>query len=214
MPRNFTDKAIWGSNLSSGFGLNVMNAALAGQISASGPGNQTSQPSVYCSSDDVGKRLYIPQRDISMYFLPANGTCFAGMYQLVKVDSGATAANVAVGKVAYYLDSGLSSFAVTDEAHATSNAVAVGFFLNSITPGNYGFIFIGGGKVNAAFKAGITNGTPAAGDNVVAGGGSGLVDDASAKTVAPTGLFIGRAVAAPASSTTSAIWVSSPMGLY
>jgi hypothetical protein len=141
------------------------------------------------------------------------------MYQAVKVDPSATAGNVAVGKVAYLLDStttttGEYMFVVTDEAHATSTAIPVGVFLNTIAPGNYGVIFAGGGKINVLFKAGITNGTPAIGDNVVAGGGTGFVDDASAKTVAPTGLALGTAITAPASSTISPIWIKSPLGIW
>jgi hypothetical protein len=218
MPRNLFDKSIWGANLSSGFGLNNFNAAIPGQISASGPGNQTSQPAVFCSSEDNGKRIYIPQRDISLYSYATNGTLYGGCYQMIHVNAVATAANVAVGKIAYLVDSGVSTgpinFDVTDETHATSSALPVGVYLNSITPGNYGFIFIGGGKVNVAFKSGLTNGTPAVGDNVNVGAGSGLVDDISAKTVAPTGLHIGNSLTIPATAATSAIWMSSILGVY
>ena len=214
MPLNFSDKSIWGANLSSGFGLNNFNQPFTGQVSASGPGNQTSQPSTYASNSDQGKRLWVPQNEIANFTYTANGTLYGGMYQMVQVSASATAANVAVGKVAYILDGSQGSYIVTDEAHATSTAMIAGIFLNTITPGNFGFIFVGGGKVNVLPKASLTNGTPAIGDNIVAGGGTGFVDDAAAKTVAPTALFLGTAITLPAGSTAFPIWMKSPIGLY
>lgn len=198
---NLSDKSLWnvqGSN----YGINNINVATLGELNAIMAA--AGATIAYGSQDDLGKRVAISEAGAPSYTYTPNGTLYGGVYQMVQLSSAATAGNVAVGLVAYMLASGASGYVVTDEAHADSTALFAGIFLNTVTPGNYCAICVGG-KVNAAFKNPITNGAPAIGDNVVAGGGTGHVDDASAQTVAPTGLAIGKAVAAPASGVTSII---------
>ena len=54
----------------------------------------------------------------------ANGTLFGVYYQLVTVDSGAAAGNVAVGKVAFIKNTAAGNplFTVTDESVATATS--------------------------------------------------------------------------------------------
>ena len=133
---------------------------------------------------------------------------------MIQVDSGATASGVGTGLVAYLEFTKRAGYVVTDQSHADANSLVAGIFLNSITPGNYGFIFVGNGYVTASFKSSITNGSAAIGDNVVGAIAGGFVDDVAASTTAVTGHFIGRAVGtAPASSTKSPIYIDHMLGL-
>jgi hypothetical protein len=209
---NFTDKSLWnvqGSN----YGINNINVPTLGEV------NQIMQGLgglvAYGSQDDLGKRIVITEAGAADYTYTPNGTLFGGVYQLVKVDSGATAAQVAVGHAAFLKVSGAATYSVTAESQADSIALFAGVFLNTITPGNYGAILVSG-KVNALFKTSITNGAPAVGDGVFVGGGSGLFDDLTAGTItiAQTCDLIGKALVAPASTTMSAIQIQNVIGRY
>ncbi len=209
MPKNFTDKSL--QNIMKQGGLNAINVATLGELNLIMQAAGATIP--YGAQGDLGKVGAFTDAEIKNYTYAANGTLYGGLYQLVNVDSAATAASVATGTLAYLKHSGRSTYSVTDVAHADATGMVAGVFLNAIAPGNYGAIFVGSGLVNVAFKTGLTNGTPAIGDNVVGGVAGGFVDDAAAGTVAPTGLFIGRAaLTVPASATTSPIWIPSPIG--
>ncbi len=81
-----------------------------------------------------------------------NGILYAGRYRRVKVDSGATAANVKTGTIGLMpslsATSPLNKFGTRnpamnvvtsyDQAIGLSNSVRPVVFLNSITPGNWG----------------------------------------------------------------------------
>lgn len=74
----------------------------------------------------------------------ATGTLYAGRYRWVLVDSAATAANVKTGTVGLLL-SNASMNIVTSYDKGIGGAVTAGIsravvFLNSITPGHYGFV--------------------------------------------------------------------------
>lgn len=69
-----------------------------------------------------------------------NGTLHAGRYRRVQVDSSATAAYVKTGAIGLMLAGGQPQLGlVTDYNHGISGAHPV-VFLNSITPGNFGFV--------------------------------------------------------------------------
>lgn len=214
MAFNFTDKSLWNIALANG-GLNNINVANLGVVNT-----DTRLPTVsYGSLDDLGKRQWVDQASITGVTATANGTLFGGLYQLVTVDSGATAGNVAVGKVAYIknTNAGRAAYTVTSEDIATgaSNEVA-GIFLNSITPGNIGAICIGG-TVNVKLKNPITNGGAAEGDALFAGGGSGTVDDLTLASVFSTlflNKYLGFALAVPVSNTTIAMQIKGILGVY
>jgi hypothetical protein len=204
-PRNYTDKALWNP---ANVALNNINVPVLGQISAffSNIG-ATSGPN-YGSQDDLGKKVAVGLDAIANYTYTTNGTLYEGVYQLVQLDSAATAANVGVGKVAYWLITATGQYVVTDSAHATSTTMPAGIFLNSVTPGNYTAIFVGGGRVSALFTASLTT-AGAIGNNVAVGGATaGTVDSLSGPTVAPTPQVIGNAVTAPAAATASVIFMS------
>ncbi len=139
---------------------------------------------------------------------------FGGAYQWVQVDSGATAANVQAGRGAFLKldptgtaegvepESGYSNYVVTDQAGAAADSLWCGVFLNAITPGNWGFIFVGGGRVNVTYKSSVTAGT--IGNQVlVASSAAGLFDAATTFTA----LAIGQATTAAVANGTSACWM-------
>lgn len=196
--RNFTDKALW---LNAGVQVNNINVSSLGQISTVAPG-----PVNYGGQDDWGKRIEISNDDIKTYTNTTNGTLYGALYQMVQVDSGATAANVKTGTMAFLKDqvAGVGTPVVTSEDKATAADIVAGIFLNAIAPGNYGVICVAG-KVNALFAGSFTNAGGAIGDLVGAGKGSGALDDIAAKGGTVTGYVIGEALAAPVISTTVAI---------
>ena len=197
--RNYSDKSLW--NPANG-ALNAIMVTTLGEIS-------TLLPNInWNSQDDLGKKVCVALPEIASYTNAANGTLFEGVYQAVQIDSSATAASCGVGRIAYHLISPTGQNVVTSVDKATSTALPAGIFLTpNPVAGDYTVIFVGGGRVNVAFNT-VTNGAPAVGDNIVAGAAGGYADDASASTVAPTGLAFAKAVAAPAASTTSTVFMS------
>ncbi len=139
---------------------------------------------------------------------------YGGAYQWVQVDSGATAANVNTGRGAFLKldapgvgagvepESGYSNYVVTDQANADADAFVCGVFLNPITPGNWGFIFVGGGRVNVTYKSSLTATTLGNSVNVSASS-AGLFDSATTFTA----LTIGVAATTPIANGTSACWI-------
>lgn len=174
----------------------------------------------------AGKIITLGPTEVSQFQAPGT-TLYDGAYQWVQLDSGATAANATAGLAAFIkLDSGATQGAlpetayavptVTTEDQASDTALFAGVFLNPTTfngqaneptPGNWCFIFVGAGRAAVKYKASLTNGSPALGDNIVVGGGSGTFDDASAQTVAPTGLAMGKAATIPAGGAVGLIYV-------
>ncbi len=149
---------------------------------------------------------------------PATGVLYAGRYRRIQVDSGATAANVKTGTIglmpslaAVVIDVGkepgniftpsmnvVTSF---DQAIGNSTIVRPVVFLNSITPGNFGWVQELG-VATVLGKAGLTNATPKVGD-VIISATSGLADDPT-QTTQPTyaqiGQIIGDAIDLPVSN--------------
>jgi hypothetical protein len=205
MPRNFTDKSLWNP---ANPAINNVNVPTLGEVNSLFAA--AGLTIAYGSQDDLGKRIIFSDAEIGTYTYAPNGTLFGGMYQVVQVDAAATAANVAVGKIAFLKQASYGGYVVTDGAHATDIGLIAGVFLNSITPGNYGVICIGG-KVNVKFAGALTNGAPAVGDNIAATGAAGLADDLSASSTAPTSRCFGLALAVAAANATSAVWIPRPI---
>jgi len=204
--RNYSDKSLWNP---AGFQLNNINVPILGEVSSYFSAIGAPSAPTYGSQDDLGKKVCIGLDAISDYTNTANGTLYEGMYQLVQVDSSATASACTVGKAAFHLLTATGQHVVTDESHATSPAMPAGVFLTpTVTAGNYTAIFVGGGRVNVAFKSSLTT-AGAVGNNVSVGTGSaaGLFDSLSSPTTAPTPQVIGNAVTAPVASTTSTIFM-------
>lgn len=210
---NFADKMLYNIALANN-GLNNINVSALGNINTDARLPITS----YGSLDDLGKRCWVEAPNIGLVTFTTNGTLFGGYYQLVQVDSTALASNVAVGRVAYIKNTaaGNAGFVVTDESVATANTEVAGIFLNTVTPGNFCAICIGG-KVNVRLKSTISNGSPIEGDALFSGGGSGTVDDLATNVTWATSLlgrFIGNALAIPVSNTTIAMQIRGVLGIY
>jgi hypothetical protein len=141
------------------------------------------------------------------YATPSGLPLFGGAYQIVQVDSSATAGNIGYGQVAYIkLDSGptagalpetdFSNIDVTDFSHADINALFAGVFINDITPGNFGLIFVGAGRAAVNVQSGNSTsaslGAQVNANAVNSGGGVYL----SAPGTAPVAYTMGIAVTA------------------
>lgn len=148
----------------------------------------------------TGQPIFIPDLDQGVYFdlteAEANslsqtsvGTLHSGRYRRVKVDSGATAANVKTGTIGLLAQPGspLSMNVVTSYDIGTIGIRPV-VFLNAITPGNWGFVQELG-VATVLGTAVIQKASPAKGDLVDSATG-GLVNDLTAQSVATTSLGI------------------------
>jgi hypothetical protein len=171
----------------------------------------------YPSGLNVGKQIEIGTTLAQALTNPAGANqLFEGAYQWIQVDSGATAANVQPGLAAFIkLDPGGTAgvepelgwqqMTVTDQSHADSINLWAGVFIEAIPPGNYGFIFVGAGRVEVTYRGTLSN-AGTLGDIVgVYTGGNGLFDDLGATTVSP--VDVGFAVTTPIANGTSAIYV-------
>ena len=143
---------------------------------------------------------------------PSIEQLYEGAYQFVQVDSGAVAAEVNTGLAAFYkLPNPAAPVAgigtVTSESSVSpvaSKSLFAGVFLNPIPPGNYGFIFVGAGRVNVTFKT--TLGTAGQqGNTAVVGGGAGTFDGGSATAILAT--TVGLQTVAASGGGTSPIYI-------
>lgn len=224
MPRNFTDKSFW--NAATNF-LNATNVTTLGEFNSviAGLGGG---PINYGSQDDIGKRFIASEADLvpasaSKFILSTATALFGGIYQAVQVDAGATAGNVAAGKAAFILEtatggaagSGALGYVVTDEAHAIAIGLMAGIFLNSVTPGNFGFIQVHG-KAQCLYNAAITDAT--VGDIVVVkGAGDGTFDALAAGTAVTDVVVaknIGLALVAPVAGQIKNVHLTRLFGRY
>ena len=168
----------------------------------------------------IGKQIEIGTQQAKTLTDPGSANqLFEGAYQWVQVDSGATAANVQPGRAAFLkLDpggtvgvepmQGFVNFTTTSQDQADADALWAGVFIEAITPGNYGFIFVGGGRVEVNYAAALTAGQ-AVGDVIgVKNGNAGLFDDlADAATGTWNTLSVGLAVTKPVVNGTSAVYM-------
>ena len=143
-----------------------------------------------------------------------NGILYAGRYRRVKVDSGATVANVKTGTIGLMpslaATSPLNSLGTRnpamnivtsyDQAIGLSNSVRPVVFLNAITPGNWGFVQELG---VATVLFGALTGTPAIG-GVINSVATGLAD-APASATAIVRTSVGIAIDLPAAGLKSRI---------
>jgi len=106
----------------------------------------------------------------------AIGICHAGRYRLVKLDSGATVANVATGTIGY-LRSGLTVSGVLPLTQGVS-----------VPAGTYPLVFTGGGGSGAAgFITVGSGGTLAGALPVITYGGTGYTSTPAVTIVVPSG---------------------------
>lgn len=208
--RNYSDKSLW--NPANG-ALNAIMVPTLGEVSSYFANIGATSPPQYGSQDDLGKKVCISITEIGSYTNTANGTLYEGVYQVVQIDSSANVSECGVGMSAYhkFLPTSGQNI-VTNYSQAVNYQSTIFFAGVFLTPnpvaGNYTVIFVGGGRVNVSYKAGITNGAPAIGDNVNANVAGGFFDDVSAAATGQTNYVVGNATIAPASSTLSPIYIA------
>jgi len=180
-------------------------------------GAQDAYGTVYPTGLNAGKQIEISDAQAKNLTNPLTANVlFGGAYQFVQVDSGATASEIAAGRIAFLKldpggttglqpEKGFTNMVVTGQTTNDANNLWAGVFINTITPGNWGFIFVGGGMVEATYASSLTAGQ-AIGDIVgVKATSGGLFDDISATVLGP--LALGIAVTAPVANGTSAIYM-------
>lgn len=180
-------------------------------------GAQDAYGNLFPTGLTLGKVIQIGDLTAQNLDNPASpNTLFGGSYQFIQVDSGATATNVQAGRIAFLKldvgpaegvqpEVGFVNMVVTSQDKAISNNLIAGVFINAITPGNFGFIFVGQGRVEANYASALTAGQ-AIGDPVgVKATSGGLWDDMG--TTVSNALVLGYAVVAPTVNGTSAVWV-------
>lgn len=161
---------------------------------------ETSQP-YYAGGLNQG--LYFDLTDAEALALSdtAVGTLYEGRYRLVQLDSGATAANVAVGRIGLMktVAGGVNLVTSYDQGLAAGLRPVV--FLCAVTPGNYCFVQELG-TATVQFAASLTAGQ-AAGDIIVSAA-TGVANDegqgATDVTLAILTLMIGKALDVPVAS--------------
>lgn len=167
---------------------------------------RTGQP-IYAGGLNAGDYFDLTNDEANLNAYTTNGELYAGRYRRVKVDSGATAANVKVGTIGL-----MPSLAVVTQLNpansknppmniVTSYDQTIGnapgvrpvVFLNTVTPGNWCFVQeLGIATVLGA--ASLQKATPAVGD-LINSATSGLVDDPTTQTLGV--LFLGKAIDLP-----------------
>lgn len=146
---------------------------------------------------NVGDYFDLTEAEANALSNTVTGTLHEGRYRLVQVDAGATAANVKVGTVGAWKTAAAGPNVVTSYDLALSANLIRCVFLNSITPGNYGFVQEMGDATTLGAAAIGT--TPAVGNYVLVTT-AGVVT-AAAAVVAPTQVTLGKALTLPANST-------------
>ncbi|MDE2099391.1 MAG: hypothetical protein KGL39_19220 [Patescibacteria group bacterium] len=193
---------------------NYLNACNSAYMTGAGD----AYGNTYATGLTIGKVIEIGTQAAASLTNPAGANqLFEGAYQWIQVDSGATAAYVQPGRAAFIkLDPGgtagvnpeigFVNLTVTSQDQADSINLRAGVFIEAIPPGNYGFIFVGAGRVEVTYRPALTNGSPALGDAVgVYTSGNGLFDDISATTINLA--TMGRAVVVPVANGTSPMYV-------
>jgi hypothetical protein len=164
----------------------------------------------YAGGLNLGDYFDLSDLEANQFAYLANGELYAGRYRRVKVDSGATAANVQTGTIGLmpslavvttFNNGGaknvpLSIVTSYDQSIGSSTGMRPVVFLNPITPGNCGFVQELG-VATVLGKAGLQKAAPAVGD-VINSATSGLVDDPTTQTYGP--LLLGKAIDLPKSN--------------
>ena len=163
----------------------------------------------------LGQDFEITDADALMMSDPLIGTLYGGVYRYVKFRAADVANTFKRGMVV--LADSAAAFQVTStEALATAYGIA-GVVINpttgvyAVVPGNWGWIYCGGGKVACQFKAALTA-AAAVGNQVQwsaagAGADNGTVDNLLIATAGPTGKYIGQAESLPVAGAISNVWM-------
>lgn len=192
--------------------------------SSSPSGQGDTYGNTYPSGLTPGKAIQLGTAEAQSLAAPGT-SLYDGVYQWVLLDSGATAANATAGMAAYLrLDSGptvgalpetdydnLSVTTYDQVTNETAASLGAGVFINPATvngvaagptPGNYCFIFVGGGRV----KVNVNTATGTAVGNSVnfnGSSGSGFVTTADNAILTTT---LGSAVTTPSTANGAVVY--------
>ena len=186
---------------------------------------RTGQP-VLAGGLNLGDYFDLTNEEANQLSYKTNGILYAGRYRRVQVDSGATAANVKTGTIGLMPSLAVVSVNPLGTRNPPMNIVTsydqnIGgksvrpvVFLNSITPGNYGFIQ----ELGVATVLGKTSltATPAIGDLIAtdSAANNGTVDDptqSTSLTYALAKLLLGAAIDLPVSNGLFRILLNTPV---
>lgn len=135
--------------------LNAMNSA-----SPTGLTDVRTGGAQYGGALNLGDYFDLTEAEANQISNTTTGTCHAGRYRFVRVDSAATAANVKTGTIGLQRSLALGVNVVTSFDQGLGGSGVIGVrpvvFLNVVTPGNYAFIqelgdatVLGAGSVTA-----------------------------------------------------------------
>jgi hypothetical protein len=199
----------------------VLNAS--NDTSASGMADQYTGFPYNAGGLNLGDYFDLTSQEAFRNCKPSVATLYAGRYRRIQVDSGATAANVKTGTIGLLASQAAASQDIGniggalpvsmnivtsfDKAIGSATSVRPVVFLNSITPGNFGWVQELG-VASVLGKSTLTNTTPLAGDIVISTTG-GLVDDPTQSTTLTYTLYaqiIGVAFDIPINGSTGKLW--------
>ena len=180
--------------------------------SASGQGDRRTGQPVNAGGLNQGDYFDLTNKEALQLSNTATGTLYNGRYRRVQVDSGATAANVKTGTIGLMPSLAVVGTNILGTKNPPMNIVtsydqAIGntvggvrqvVFLNSITPGNYGFVQELG-TASVLGRTTLTAAAPAIGD-VIISIATGVVDDptqSGSPTYALSKAIVGEAIDLP-----------------
>lgn len=137
----------------------------------------------------------------------ATGILHEGRYRRVRVDSGATAANVKTGTIGLMATLALGVNVVTSYDKGLNVSLRPVIFLNVVTPGNWCFIQEQG-DASVLLKTSLTNGAPAVGD-IINSTTNGLGDDPTSQSSVATTL--GQAMQVPVGAQLVRVLIDLPL---
>jgi hypothetical protein len=127
---------------------------------------RTGQP-VFAGGLNLGDYFDLDEQGANALSYTTNGTLHAGRYRRIQVDSGATASNVKTGTIGYMVAGGQPQLNLVTSYDKSIVGAHPVIFLNSITPGNYGFVQeLAGGVGNILCGASLQKSGPNTGDMI------------------------------------------------
>lgn len=224
MPRNFVDKSAWNTATTK---VNATAVPIAGETNSIFQNLGLPCPPLYGSQDDVGKRFLLTENDMvplasSQYLLSTGAALYGCIIQLVPVDSGATAANIAPGLGAYLLNtatggaagSGAQQYTVTSADQAISTQHLCGVFTYASPVSDFTWIIVHG-KCPVQYIATVTATT--AGGTIIVSGTAGKFDvptQSGNPTFAQMGTILGNAISTPANGALGTAIMRNLQGRY
>jgi hypothetical protein len=165
--------------------------------------------------NQVGAEIELSDADALTMSDPAIGTLYGGVYRYVKFRLADVANTFKRGMVVLN-DSAAQHQVSSTEALATQYGIA-GITINpttgqyAIVPGNFGWIFVGGGRVACAWKATLTVaagvGLQAQWSAAGAGADNGTVDTLAVATGSSMAKYIGQAEVLPVAASLTNVWM-------